>query len=144
MTDYTKFRKSLKNLELQWQHYANKDGFSAEYMQEAVAESVIHRFEICYDCLWKTLKRHIVFELGVHDAPNSPKPMFRLALDNMLISSPIERWIDYANARIGTTHDYSEIKANQCLALIPNFVQDAIQLYETISKTNWNEQDTDT
>ena len=108
-------------------------------MREAVAESVIHRFEICYDCLWKVLRRHLVEELGVPDAPNSPKPVFRLAFENNLLPSPIEKWLDYANSRINTSHDYDEGKARRCLGIINDFIDDATGLYETMSRETWNQ-----
>ena len=108
-------------------------------MREAVAESVIHRFEICYDCLWKVLRRHLAEEPGVPDAPNSPKPVFRLAFENNLLPSPIEKWLDYANSRINTSHDYDEGKARRCLGIINDFIDDATGLYETMSGETWNQ-----
>ena len=42
-------------------------------MHEGMAESVIQRFETCYDSLWKILRRHLVEALGIAEAPNSPQ-----------------------------------------------------------------------
>lgn len=109
-------------------------------MREAVAESVIHRFEVCYYCLWKVLRRHLAEELGVPDAPpNSPKAVFRLAFENNLLPSPIEKWLDYASSLINISHDYDEGKARRCLGTISGFIDDAAGLYETMSGEAWKQ-----
>ena len=101
-------------------------------------ESVIHRFETCYDCLWKALRRYLTEELGIPNAPNSPKPLFRLAFENNLFPAPIERWMDYANSRINTSHDYDREKAKACLDIVSDFISDAAALYKTMSGETWN------
>ncbi len=137
MIEYDKFQKALKHLELQNENYKSLDPAQPEIMQEAVAESVIQRFETCYDCLWKVLKRYLLEELGIPEVPNSPKPIFRMAFENSLLASSIEQWMDYADARIGTSHDYSGEKALACLVLMDKFIDDAIGLYQTMSKQTW-------
>ena len=98
MIDYDKFRLSLKRLEEQYQNYQEQDDTLPDLTREAIAESVIQRFETCYDCLWKVLKRYLIEELGLADIPNSPKPVFRLADENNLFASPLEQWMQYADA----------------------------------------------
>ena len=97
MIEYDNFRMSLKRLEEQYENYRKPGAVLPELLREAVAESVIQRFETCYDCLWKALKRYLVEELGVANAPNSPKPVFRLAFENdLMLPAPLERWLGYA------------------------------------------------
>ena len=98
---------------------------------------MIQRFETCYDCLWKVLKRYLIEALGVAEPPNSPKPVFRLAHENHLFAAPLEQWFRYAGARIDTSHDYDGGKAQACLAQVPDFLDDAIDLYQTMSGTAW-------
>ena len=71
--DFDKFQKSLKHLELQYQNYQNLEERSEldTLDQEAIKESVIQRFETCYDTLWKHLKRYLTEELGLAEVPNS-------------------------------------------------------------------------
>ena len=138
MIDYDKFRMSLKRLEEQEENYRTLDTSLPDLIQEAVAESVIQRFETCYDCLWKVLKRFLIYELGVADVPNSPKPIFRLANENDLFSVRIEEWLRYADARVDTTHDYDGEKAKACLALMPDFIDDVTGLYQTMSGETWD------
>jgi len=137
MIEYDKFYKSLKHLELQNENYLTLDGGLPDLIQEAVAESVIQRFESCYDCMWKVLKRYLIDELGLPDVPNSPKPVFKLANENSLFLSPVEKWLDYANVRIATSHDYSGEKAQLALKKMNAFIADAIELYQTMSGERW-------
>ena len=137
MIDYSKFRSSLKRLEEQHDNYQTLDDSEPELILEGIAESVIQRFEICYDCLWKVLKRYLIEELGVAESPNSPKPIFRLANENQLLPSPVEQWLRYADARTDTSHDYDGEKAQACLGLVPDFVYDGIRLYRRLSGEAW-------
>jgi nucleotidyltransferase substrate binding protein (TIGR01987 family) len=139
MIDYRKFQKSLKNLELQNANYQNvkyRDDLS-ELDKEGIAESCIQRFETCYDCLWKVLKRYLIEGLGIPEVPNSPKPIFHLANENKLFVSSIESWLSYSDMRVDTSHDYDQDKADNCLGQIPDFIDDAIGLYQTMSCETW-------
>ena len=71
MVEYGNFRMSLKRLGEQYENYRELDAALPPLLREAVAESVIQRFEACYDCLWKVLKRYLVEELGVADSSQS-------------------------------------------------------------------------
>ena len=137
MIDYTKFRSSLKRLEEQHANYRQGNPALSDLDREGIAESVLRRFKTCYDCLWMVLKRYLAEALAVADTPNSPKPLFRLAHENDLLAAPVEQWFRYADARIDTSHDYDEEKANACLPLVPDFIDDAIDLYQSMSGTPW-------
>ena len=138
MIEYDKFQMSLKRLEEQYENYRQTDDSLPGLTQEAIAESVIQRFETCFDCLWKVLKRYLIEELAIADPPNSPKGILRLAHENSLFAAPLDEWFDYADARIGTTHDYSGEKAQACLEIIGDFIGDAIGLYQTMSGATWD------
>ena len=138
MIEYDKFHMSLRRLEEQHANYRNADASLPDLIQEAIAESVIQRFETCYDCLWKVLKRYLIEGLGIAEAPNSPKLIFRLAHENDLFAAPLEQWLRYADARVDTSHDYDGEKAQACLELIPDFIDDAIGLYQTMSAETWD------
>ena len=137
MIEYDKFQMSLKRLEEQHANQQESAASLPKLIQEAIAESVIQRFETCYDCLWKVLKRYLIEELGIADAPNSPKPIFRLAHQNDLFAASPEQWLRYADARVDTAHDYDGEKAQACLELMPDFIDDAIGLYQTMSGETW-------
>ena len=113
MIEYDKFQMSLKRLEEQHANQQESDASLPELIREAIAESVIQRFETCYDCLWKVLKRYLIEELGLAEVPNSPNPIFRLASENGLFRVPLEQWMRYASARTDTSHDYDGKKAKR-------------------------------
>lgn len=137
MIDCGEFRSALGRLELQYANHRTLDPQLPPLLREAVAESVIQRFETCYDSLWKVLKRHLVETLGLPRVPNSPKPLFRLAAENGLLPSPVERWLEYADARTGTAHDSDGTKAGHCLTLMGSVIPDAIALHHTMSGRPW-------
>ena len=92
MIDYGKFRSSLKRLEEQNGNYRQGNPALSDLDREGIAESVLQRFETCYDCFWKVLKRYLTETLGVlPHTPNSPKPVFRLAHENDLLAAPMEQ-----------------------------------------------------
>ncbi len=137
MIDYGNFSRSLKNLESQYVNYRNLDDSLPQWMQEAVAESVIQRFETCYDSMWKVLRRYLQEELGLAEVPNSPRPVLRLADSNNLLVATLAEWNNYVQARIDTTHDYNAEKAQGALEMMDGFIDDAIGLYQTLSGETW-------
>ena len=137
MVNYEKFEKSLKRLQEQSKNYQTLDDSYPNFIKDGIAESVVQRFETCYDTLWKVLRRHLIVALALPEVPNSPKPIFRMANENNLLKSPVEQWFKYAQARIDTSHDYDGEKAKACLKLIPEFVNDAIVLLDVLSGEEW-------
>ena len=140
MIDREKLEKALRHLELQFENYQQSDERQelTEIDREAIAESVIQRFETAYDTLWKDLKRYLIDTLGLPDVPNSPKPILKLAGENDVLSAPIATWLAYADARTATAHDYSGEKAAEALEIVGDFLRDAIALYQTITGKPWS------
>ncbi len=136
--DFTKLRLSLERLEEQHDNYLHPDTSLSRLNQEAIIESTIQRFEVCFDTLWKTLHRYLSERLGLPDVPNSPKPIFRIAYENQLYTEPVEDWFRYNDARINTSHDYDMKKAQACLALVDSFITDTIGLYQTMTGETWD------
>jgi nucleotidyltransferase substrate binding protein (TIGR01987 family) len=138
LIDYGKFDKALRHLVLQYQNYSglNERAGLGEIDREAIAESVIQRFEVCYDCLWKVLKRYLGESLGLPELPNSPKPLFRIAFENRLFPA-VEPWLLYTDVRAGTSHDYSGDKAGEALTAAGNFINDAAALYQKMTGESW-------
>lgn len=137
MPEYRNLQKSLKNLELQNDNRKNSPSDLSLLMREAVDESVIQRFEVCYDTLLKSLRRYLIYEVRLPSFPPSPRPIFRLAGEHGVLDSPVERWMEYVNLRIGTSHDYSSEKAAAALERMDDFIADAIGLYQTMTGDEW-------
>ena len=137
MPEYRNLQRPLKNLETQNENRKNLSPEQPQYVREALDESVIQRFEVCYDTLLKSLRRYLIDEVRLPSFPPSPRPIFRLAGEIEVLDSPVERWIEYANLRVGTTHDYSSEKAAAVLERVDDFVADAIGLYQTMTGEVW-------
>jgi hypothetical protein len=137
MIDYGNFGRSLKNLELQ---NANRKQLPLDLPQlihEGIDESVSRRFETCNDTLWKTLRRYLIEEMGFVTISASPRTIIRTAGESELLHSPVERWMEYINLRIGTAHDYSGEKATAALGRVDDFIADAIGLYQVMVGESW-------
>ena len=137
MLSYEHFRKAVKNLEVQHQNLLNLDTEQPPLVQEAVKESVIQRFEICADLSWKALRTHLREELGLADTTPNPKDTFQAASENKLLRSTAEVWFGYVDARNATSHDYDGEKAKAVLGMVGDFLDDAIDLYQTLSGETW-------
>ena len=137
MVDYRRFKMSLSLLEEQHGHCQEADESLPGFIREALRESVVKRFELCYDCLHETLRRHLVEEFGIPDIPNSPKSIFRRAFGNGLFDMAVEPWLSYAEYRAGTMHQYDGKKSLACLEVMPEFIGDAACLYETMTGEPW-------
>ena len=137
MIDYGKLKTSLELLYEQTTRIKSCTEDHEQWILDALKESTIQRFETCWDCLWKVLKRYLEEEIGLPASPNGPNPILRLANENQLLPTPIERWLAYGQARIATSHDYSGTKAAATLRVIDDFVDDAIALYQSLSGERW-------
>lgn len=122
--DYSKLKLAIQHLNAQWENYATCDSRPelSPLDRDAIRESVIQRFEVTYDVLWKAIKRYMLYTLGLPDIPNSPKPILRLAHENGILSDDITFWLNVADARVATSHDYSSTKADACIELLPTFL----------------------
>ena len=137
MIEYDNLKKSLQHLEQQYANYLSmtERKYLSDLDKDAISESVVQRFETCYDTLWKHLKKYLEEEIGLV-TPNSPKPIFRMAFENQIIDE-VENWFEYAQARIDTAHDYSERKFMATLEITGDFIRDAIELYKVMTKESW-------
>ena len=70
--------------------------------------------------------------------PIAPGRSSGLAHENDLFAASLEQWFQYVEARIGTSHDYDGEKAQACLELMPDFIDDAVGLYQTMSGDTWD------
>lgn len=133
-TNYEKLEKSLNELKEQYESYSSLDeqGLS-EVNQRAVKNSVIKCFEICYDALWKQVKKYLKDQHGMTELKNSPIPIFRDAFENLLFDKDVhKRLVQYNKIRNDAAHDYSIEKALAALDRIDDFIHDAAEIYEVM------------
>ena len=137
MISYDNFRNSLRLLQELHENYLERLDSVPRWARPAVEEAVVKRFETCYDSLHKVLRRYLIEVLGVAEVPGAPRRIFRLADESDLLPSDLDRWQGYVDVRVGAAHDYSEEKARKCRETVPEFLLDAIALYETLTGEAW-------
>ena len=133
--NYEKLDKSLGELKAQYGSYVTLDEQKlSEVNQRAVKNSVIMCFEICYDTLWKHIKKYLE-ESGASELGNSPIPIFRRAYKDSLIDKELhKRLVEYNEIRCGAAHDYSIEKAMRALNKIENFIEDTEAIYRKMTE----------
>lgn len=99
MIDTSRLQETIDRLEMQFENCQSLDSSQPQLIKEAVEESVIRRFNVCFDCLWKTLRIYLIKELGLPEVEDNPKPVFRLGNENNLLRSGVEIWLEYADFR---------------------------------------------
>lgn len=127
--DYTKLDKSFQRLVEQYKYFADLDEKNTpQNIYEGMRESVIQRFETCFDSLYKALKRYLESEGAAFEILNpSPNKIFRESYNNGIIDN-LEPWVNkkngYTQTRVDTSHDYSIDKAMQAISIIKQFIED--------------------
>lgn len=114
-------KKALKTLDasfkvLQEAEQADNEGFIL-----ASQDSIIQRFEYCYDSFWKFLKRYLEKHLKLTDIA-SPKKVFREAVKHTLCTPEEgEILIAMADDRNVTTHNYDITQVRKILPAVPSY-----------------------
>ena len=92
--------------------YKDDSAKRTELERDAIRDSLVKRFEYTLEMVWKSCKRYLHEEGFAEAATGSPKSIMRLAAEAGIIRSA-ENWIRYIDARQGTSHNYSEEKADR-------------------------------
>jgi nucleotidyltransferase substrate binding protein (TIGR01987 family) len=129
--DYTQLKTAIQRFGEMLQAYRDNAG-RPPLEQEAVADSLIKRFEYTLEVAWKICKKHLESEGFAEAATGSPKSIVRLAAQRNLISNP-ESWFNYLQFRQDTSHDYSSDKAEVVLDIAESFYEDVVNLYRGLT-----------
>ena len=132
--DYESLDKSLDELRSQYGSFLTLGEQNlSEVNQRAVKNSVIKCFEICYDTLWKHIKKYLK-ENGLVKLEDLPIPLFRHAHENFLIDKEMHRrLVKYNKIRGDAAHDYSMEKAMHALNEIGDFIEDCTAIYRKMT-----------
>lgn len=126
-----KYAKSLLALERSLTFFLEKSKSNSQEELENAFASLIKHFEMCYEMAWKFLQSYLKNKHSIEIA--SPKGVFRESFVMHLISeSETKQFLDMAEARNATTHDYNEETAKEIGHRISNYY-DALKLLERIS-----------
>lgn len=130
--DFGQFKRAIVRLEEMISACKSDRDDLPEVYRHAVQDSLVKRFEYTLAMAWKSCKRYLKEQGFSEAAAGSPKTIMRLAAEAGVIHSAT-RWIRYIDARQSISHDYSEAKAADLLAIIDDFYEDATALYQTLS-----------
>lgn len=110
---------------------APADSIEYEIFRNAVVKGFELTLETAGKLLRRALKAYTAMPRAIDELPY--KDVFRHATKHGLMS-PVEvkRWFAYRDNRNSTAHDYGVGFAEETLALLPAFVQDARRLEKTL------------
>lgn len=108
---------------------------AADPANEFVRDSCIQRFEYTYELAHKMLKRYL--EASEPDAAAidtmGMADLVRTGWERGLLKSSWDKWVAYRAARNITSHTYNPDKANEVVAIIPAFLEEAAFLFERLT-----------
>ena len=97
-------------------------------------DGVIQRFEYTFELCWKSIRK-LLLEQGRSEVSSSPKPLFRDAHQENLISD-LDCWFGYVEARNRTSHTYNKKTAEEVFADIHYFGINARKLLNKLNERN--------
>ena len=135
MISYHPFRVSLRRLQEQHDNYVHRLDSVPSWIRPAVEESVVRRFQFCHDSLHRVLRRHLMDVVGIAQVGPAPLVIFRHADESDLLD--FGRWKTYNDIRVGVANDCSGEEARRCLQIVPEFLSEAVAVYETLTGEAW-------
>ena len=103
-------------------HEAKDDRNMQAKVQEAFRDSVIKRFELGYDLLWKYLREYIGISQGMY--ADSPRKVFDLCFQYGITNADEEKMLlSMIKGRNLTTHTYNEDLANEMSEKVAEYYQ---------------------
>lgn len=87
-------------------------------MNNIIRDSLIQRFEICYELSWKTIKEYMIFE--GYEVGTSPRSILKAAYQNELLDSE-ELWLNMISDRNVASHEYNEDYINEVTLRIQGY-----------------------
>lgn len=135
--DYTNFQQALQNLINEYDKYQNRDGYPKE-LEASLSNSVFLSFILCWDAMIKATRKHLQKD-QIPNIPVGGKQYLRYLNQTHLINTDIQNWFTYLEIRNSTAHEYNLVLLATSLSSIKNYIDDAIVIYQTISKKTWQQ-----
>lgn len=129
------FDNTLRALESAVSLYKRAQAANEPIDQEVFRMAIVKGFELAQEVAFKLLRRRLRdYGYGNRALQATPvKELLRLAAQHGLMSLPeVERWFAYRDNRNDTAHDYGEAFANETLALLGPFIEDARALSQRL------------
>ncbi len=126
--------KTLKTLENAFEILEEAKATNNEGFILAAQDSIIQRFEYCYENVWKFFKKYLEITYSLEDI-SSPKKVFRACVKFRLCSeSEGQILIDMADDRNETTHTYNIEKVRIILSDIPLYYTTMVTILNKLEK----------
>lgn len=100
---FLNYEKAVRRLGEVIKEYKKHDETSV--INTMLRDSVVQRFEICYELAWKTMKEYMIEE-GVQ-VEIFPKAILKVAYQNKIIHNE-EIWLNMIKDRNMASHEYNE------------------------------------
>ncbi|MDD4968677.1 MAG: HI0074 family nucleotidyltransferase substrate-binding subunit [Paludibacter sp.] len=135
--DLSSLQKAIKKLTTNNRLLSQADQHQQE-TKEAYEDACIQAFEYTYELCHKMLKRCLEqMEANIEDIDRMSFPdLIRKGAEKGLLLHSWDKWTYYRLARNKTSHTYDSETAQEVLAIISDFLEEANYLFEQIIKRN--------
>ena len=131
--DYQLLEKSIERLKDQYTNFCLDKKELSPIDKEAIKESVIKRFDVCFDTLLKHLKKFMEDNLGMPEMYDSPVVIIRNAGKSGAIEPEMhEQLNEYKKIRNSSAHNYSEEEATKTINIVEGFIVDVSDIYQSL------------
>lgn len=131
---YVQWLKALQTLESAIEVYKKILKNEGEFEEEIVLglrDSVIKRFEYCYELTWKYLQKYLIDFIGIDLENRGPKPIFRMVGQMEILSlDQVKKCLDMCESRNATSHMYKEEVADCIAKAIPAYYELMMKIAE--------------
>ena len=127
LSSYEKVLKSLEEIILR---------YKKEYMDIAIRDALIQRFEYTYSLAIKMIKRYLKIALAENEEVDTMdfNRMIREASRMGILLNNLEIWTVYRQKRNITSHTYEEQKALEVVGVVDDFYKDAKYLLSKLQE----------
>ncbi len=127
LSSYEKALKSLEEIILR---------YKKEYMDIAIRDALIQRFEYTYSLAIKMIKRYLKIALAENEEVDTMdfNRMIREASRMGILLNNLEIWTVYRQKRNITSHTYDEQKALEVVGVVDDFYKDAKYLLSKLQE----------
>ncbi len=104
---------------------------TSDALHALLVDSVVKRFEVCFEYTWKFLKRAAEY---IGTEANGPRFAIQAAMQLGWITTAPDFWQQITDARNSAVHDYLGITQHEYLALIERFAQEMPSLIVRVTQ----------
>ncbi len=131
--DFSAFKNALEQLQKSLR-FLNSDLAQDTELYEQFRSATIQAFEYCYELSHKSLKRFLQVQTPSSDMINAMSfpELIRTGYEKGLLQNSWSLWQEYRDARNKSSHAYDESVADKVLQKIPDFLDEALYLYDKL------------